>query len=153
MRSGPFEALFGALASHFRMDAPRPPHHTSPSAHSCVPPTHQVRELGLPVEVASMHSLSKGFLGECGVRGGYATFENFDPDVLAQVRPPAYAHHPRRRASPAARVCADQPSPRPHPRASLGPPPPHHAPAIRYSVRCTELHRTSTCHMHRPHAA
>ena len=44
-----------------------------------------VRELGLPVEVASMHSLSKGFLGECGVRGGYAVFENFDPDVLAQV--------------------------------------------------------------------
>ena len=43
-----------------------------------------VHELGLPVEVASMHSLSKGFLGECGVRGGYAVFENFDPEVLAQ---------------------------------------------------------------------
>merc|ERR1712087_519328 len=35
-------------------------------------------------ELTSMHSLSKGFLGECGVRGGYAVFENFDPDVLAQ---------------------------------------------------------------------
>ena len=44
-----------------------------------------VRELNLPVEITSMHSLSKGFLGECGVRGGYATFENFDPDVLAQL--------------------------------------------------------------------
>jgi alanine transaminase len=43
-----------------------------------------VRELGLDVEIVSMHSLSKGFLGECGVRGGYAVFENFDADVLAQ---------------------------------------------------------------------
>ena len=44
-----------------------------------------VRELNLPVEITSMHSLSKGFLGECGVRGGYATIEIFDPDVLAQL--------------------------------------------------------------------
>lgn len=43
-----------------------------------------VKGLGLDVEVASMHSLSKGFLGECGVRGGYAVFENFDEDVIAQ---------------------------------------------------------------------
>merc|ERR1712107_393512 len=43
-----------------------------------------IKELGLSVEVASMHSLSKGFLGECGVRGGYAAFENFEADVMAQ---------------------------------------------------------------------
>mmetsp|Transcript_12515 Transcript_12515/g.20988 ORF Transcript_12515/g.20988 Transcript_12515/m.20988 type:complete len:504 (+) Transcript_12515:128-1639(+) len=43
-----------------------------------------VKELGLPIELTSMHSLSKGFLGECGVRGGYAVFENFAPEVIAQ---------------------------------------------------------------------
>merc|ERR1712080_125410 len=44
-----------------------------------------VRALGLNVEVASMHSLSKGFLGECGVRGGYIVFENFDSAVMQQM--------------------------------------------------------------------
>lgn len=44
-----------------------------------------VHELGLKVEVASMHSLSKGFLGECGVRGGYCVFENLDPAVYQQM--------------------------------------------------------------------
>jgi len=52
--------------------------------HPFVSLSRVVRELGLPVEIASMHSLSKGFLGECGVRGGYAVFENFDEGVLAQ---------------------------------------------------------------------
>merc|ERR1719464_17435 len=41
-------------------------------------------ENGIDVEVASMHSLSKGFLGECGVRGGYLVLENFDADVMQQ---------------------------------------------------------------------
>merc|ERR1712224_391696 len=36
-------------------------------------------------EVASFHSLSKGFLGECGVRGGYVAFENFDPEIMQQM--------------------------------------------------------------------
>jgi aspartate/methionine/tyrosine aminotransferase len=44
-----------------------------------------VHELGIDVEVASMHSLSKGFLGECGVRGGYVVFENFDQEVMQQL--------------------------------------------------------------------
>lgn len=42
-------------------------------------------EIGVDVELASMHSLSKGFLGECGVRGGYLVLENFDEDVLQQL--------------------------------------------------------------------
>ncbi|CAE7905897.1 gpt [Symbiodinium necroappetens] len=43
-----------------------------------------VREKQLDLEIASFHSLSKGFLGECGVRGGYCVFENFDPEVMEQ---------------------------------------------------------------------
>jgi aspartate/methionine/tyrosine aminotransferase len=33
----------------------------------------------------SFHSVSKGFLGECGHRGGYMEFRNIPPDVLAQM--------------------------------------------------------------------
>ncbi|CAJ1334577.1 unnamed protein product [Effrenium voratum] len=43
-----------------------------------------VHELKADLEVVSFHSLSKGFLGECGVRGGYSVFENFDPEVMQQ---------------------------------------------------------------------
>lgn len=41
-------------------------------------------ELGAPysnMELASYMSISKGFMGECGLRGGYAEFVNIDPDV------------------------------------------------------------------------
>ena len=34
----------------------------------------------------SFNSCSKGFLGECGFRGGYAEFLNFDEEVLEQFR-------------------------------------------------------------------
>lgn len=44
-----------------------------------------VHEQNLDVELASFHSLSKGFLGECGVRGGYCVFENFDSEVMEQL--------------------------------------------------------------------
>jgi len=44
-----------------------------------------VNENKIDVEVASLHSLSKGFLGECGVRGGYSVLENFDPEVMEQL--------------------------------------------------------------------
>ncbi len=41
-----------------------------------------MEELGDPVksnlEMVSMHSISKGFTGECGLRGGYFEFVNFD---------------------------------------------------------------------------
>ncbi|KAL2217515.1 pyridoxal phosphate-dependent transferase [Thermoascus aurantiacus ATCC 26904] len=37
------------------------------------------------VELASMHSVSKGMVGECGHRGGYFELVGFDPEVSAQI--------------------------------------------------------------------
>lgn len=37
------------------------------------------------LELASFHSVSKGFIGECGKRGGYMELVNFDADVKAEV--------------------------------------------------------------------
>ncbi len=37
------------------------------------------------VSLFSFHSCSKGFLGECGQRGGYMELRNIPPDVVAQV--------------------------------------------------------------------
>ena len=37
------------------------------------------------VSLFSFHSCSKGFLGECGQRGGYMELRNVPPDVVAQV--------------------------------------------------------------------
>ncbi|XP_068789636.1 alanine aminotransferase 1-like [Struthio camelus] len=46
-------------------------------------------ELGPPysdvVELASFHSISKGFMGECGFRSGYAEVVNMDPEVRQQL--------------------------------------------------------------------
>ena len=36
------------------------------------------------LEIASLYSVSKGFLGECGLRGGYLEAHNFDEAVKAQ---------------------------------------------------------------------
>ena len=36
------------------------------------------------VTLFSFHSVSKGFLGECGHRGGYTEFRNLPPDVMAE---------------------------------------------------------------------
>ncbi|XP_061550955.1 alanine aminotransferase 1-like [Phycodurus eques] len=47
-------------------------------------------ELGPPLaqtlELASFHSASKGFLGECGLRGGYVELVNMDPAVMPYVQ-------------------------------------------------------------------
>lgn len=47
-------------------------------------------ELGPPycqeVELASFHSVSKGFMGECGFRGGYVEVVNMDPGVQQQLQ-------------------------------------------------------------------
>uniref|UniRef100_A0A5S6QBY0 alanine transaminase n=1 Tax=Trichuris muris TaxID=70415 RepID=A0A5S6QBY0_TRIMR len=46
-------------------------------------------EMGPPysnMELASFHSASKGYMGECGLRGGYAEIVNMDPDVFAQFK-------------------------------------------------------------------
>lgn len=37
------------------------------------------------VELASMHSISKGMVGECGHRGGYFELVGFDPKVAAEI--------------------------------------------------------------------
>jgi glutamate--glyoxylate aminotransferase len=37
------------------------------------------------VEVASFHSTSKGFTGECGLRGGYMEVKNFAPEVVDEL--------------------------------------------------------------------
>ncbi|KAM9349910.1 alanine aminotransferase 2 [Symphorus nematophorus] len=46
-------------------------------------------EMGPPlsdtVELASLHSASKGFMGECGLRGGYVELVNLDPTVLKYI--------------------------------------------------------------------
>merc|ERR1719235_2903094 len=38
-----------------------------------------------PLQLASFHSTSKGFLGECGLRGGYLELTGFAPEVKAQL--------------------------------------------------------------------
>jgi aspartate/methionine/tyrosine aminotransferase len=38
-----------------------------------------------PIELVSYHSVSKGFVGECGRRGGYMELHNFDPIVVDQL--------------------------------------------------------------------
>ncbi|XP_007887603.1 alanine aminotransferase 2 [Callorhinchus milii] len=46
-------------------------------------------EMGLEysstVELASFHSTSKGYMGECGYRGGYMEVINLDPEVKVQL--------------------------------------------------------------------
>ncbi|XP_010883600.2 alanine aminotransferase 1-like [Esox lucius] len=46
-------------------------------------------EMGPPlshqVELASFHSVSKGFMGECGLRGGYVELVNLDPEVKKYI--------------------------------------------------------------------
>lgn len=44
-----------------------------------------VRDLGLAVELFSFHSTSKGFVGECGKRGGYFEACNVDEGVIDQL--------------------------------------------------------------------
>ncbi|VDL83739.1 unnamed protein product [Nippostrongylus brasiliensis] len=46
-------------------------------------------EMGEPynkMELASFHSISKGFMGECGLRSGYVEFFNLDPEVFLQYK-------------------------------------------------------------------
>jgi len=46
-------------------------------------------EMGVPysdMEVASFMSCSKGYMGECGIRGGYAEVVNMDPGVMAMLQ-------------------------------------------------------------------
>lgn len=42
-----------------------------------------MKEIDVNLELVSLMSASKGFMGECGLRGGYLELENFDPSVRA----------------------------------------------------------------------
>lgn len=44
-----------------------------------------VAELGSPIELASFHSVSKGVIGECGLRGGYVELHNMHPHAVDMV--------------------------------------------------------------------
>lgn len=44
-----------------------------------------VRELEAPCPLVSLHSTSKGFVGECGRRGGYMEVVNFPQEIHEQV--------------------------------------------------------------------
>jgi alanine transaminase len=51
--------------------------------HSFAKVMHELAERSVPL--FSFHSVSKGFLGECGHRGGYVEFRNIPDDVLAEL--------------------------------------------------------------------
>ena len=40
-------------------------------------------QISKQLELVSFHTVSKGFLGECGQRGGYFEMTNFHPQVLS----------------------------------------------------------------------
>jgi alanine transaminase len=44
-----------------------------------------VCQLKSPIELVSLHSVSKGMIGECGHRGGYFELHQFDPEVQQQI--------------------------------------------------------------------
>lgn len=44
-----------------------------------------VCDAGLPVELFSFHSTSKGFLGECGRRGGYFECYGIQPEIIDEL--------------------------------------------------------------------
>lgn len=38
------------------------------------------------MELASFYSCSKGYMGECGLRGGYVELLNWDPKVVVEFK-------------------------------------------------------------------
>jgi len=44
-----------------------------------------VSDMKSPIELVSFHSTSKGYLGECGMRGGYYEAVNIDPQVMNEM--------------------------------------------------------------------
>jgi len=43
------------------------------------------RDLALDIELVSFHSTSKGFIGECGQRGGYMELVNIEESIISQI--------------------------------------------------------------------
>jgi aspartate/methionine/tyrosine aminotransferase len=50
--------------------------------HSFAKVMHQLKETSIPL--FSFHSVSKGYMGECGHRGGYLELRNIPDDVMAE---------------------------------------------------------------------
>ena len=44
-----------------------------------------IKDLNYDIQLVSLHSISKGFSGECGRRGGYTEFVNFENDFIDQA--------------------------------------------------------------------
>jgi len=42
-------------------------------------------EMDVPVQIISLHSISKGYYGECGIRGGFVQLHNISTDVRDQM--------------------------------------------------------------------
>ena len=112
------------------------------------------------VQLVSFHSTSKGFLGECGMRGGYFELCNFDSEVLPPcpiqrfARPPPHARalRPSQRLSPFARSGQTAP-PRTftHPHATRHP---HatHTPTTRHATHTPPMPHTRRTHATPRHA-
>ncbi len=57
-------------------------YHDEDKFHSFAKVAH---EEGINIPIFSLHSTSKGFIGECGYRGGYIEMRNIDDEVLLQL--------------------------------------------------------------------
>lgn len=59
------------------------------SEHPFVSFKKALMDMGAPVcnevELVSFHTISKGYLGECGLRGGYMELTNIHPETVAQM--------------------------------------------------------------------
>jgi aspartate/methionine/tyrosine aminotransferase len=58
-------------------------YHPSQRFHSFAKIMNEMGETKVPL--FSFHSVSKGFLGECGHRGGYTEFRNIPPEIMAEL--------------------------------------------------------------------
>ena len=119
------------------------------------------------VQLVSFHSTSKGFLGECGMRGGYFELCNFDSEVLPPcpiqrfARPPPHARalRPSQRLSPFARSGQTAPPTHVHPPTRHTPPTRHpHAdntprhPHATHATHATHTPHTRNATPRHPHA-
>jgi alanine transaminase len=77
-RAGPPAAVAHLLARHARTNSIY-------DSNTFVSFKRVVREGGCSFPLMSLHSTSKGFVGECGRRGGYVEVVNFPRDVRDQV--------------------------------------------------------------------
>lgn len=66
---------------------------------------------GKAVEMISFHSVSKGFIGECGIRGGYFELYNIDDAVVSVLKTTTSVTHERAERPGVSTVYAPIPPP------------------------------------------